>query len=71
MNHYDELFSLIEMKANQRKHFTTKVSFLKPYGKRTFITISEKEKKINTNKLTKQNKTFLLNRISILVVKSK
>lgn len=68
MNHYDELFSLIEMKANILQQ---RCPFLKPYGKRTFITISEKEKKINTNKLTKQNKTFLLNRISILVVKSK
>lgn len=71
MNHYDELFSLIEMKANQRKHFTTKVSFFETLWKENFYNYFGKRKKINTNKLTKQNKTFLLNRISILVVKSK
>lgn len=51
MNHYDELFSLIEMKANQRKHFTTKVSFFETLWKENFYNYFGKRKKklIRTN----------------------
>lgn len=62
------------MNPNQRKHFTTKVFFLETRWKENFYNYFGKRNKkpnLRMNKQTKHNNTFLLNEISIFVVKLK